>query len=335
MKINIECEICNSKIKNAVRCSECDNSFCKSCIEGWIKSNQEKNSEVTCPHCRTLNIDFRENADLNNLIKSSSLFKCQKCLRIFFNKEDFESHQLSCLKIKCIICHDIFKDDSSFIKHFEQEGRYKEKFLICNYLNANPYTYIQNNNLNNLINFSVETPNDTLDFKTIPKYKQHPNFIKDEKKINPFTNNFKKNKELNNKNPEVLKNNPNYKGIFFKDYSLFYCKQINGVNNKLCFPGNEMCPKCMKINQEYNRLKRHYLINSAGRVCTYRRTKIHCLCHFERYIKKENKIFCPDLYCYNKDICTPCFEINKLLNFYLDKNLLEKLKKRDENCGFY
>lgn len=233
-----------------------------------------------------------------------------------------------------MICHETFQDNDSFIKHFEQEGKYKEKFLICNFLNANPYTYIQNNNINSNI-FYDKTPNDILEFKTIPKYKQHPNFIKDEKKINPFTNNFLKNKDLKKKNPEVLKKYPNYKGFYFKDYSLFYCKQINGVNNKLCFPGNEMCQKCMKINQEYYKLKSHYLINSAGRACTYKRKKVHCLCHFERYIKKENKIFCPDLCCYNKDICEPCLEMNKLLNFYLDKALIEKLKKRDENSGFY
>ena len=45
MKINTECEICNSTIKNAVRCIECNNLFCKSCIESWINTNESKNTK--------------------------------------------------------------------------------------------------------------------------------------------------------------------------------------------------------------------------------------------------------------------------------------------------
>ena len=334
MKINIECEICNSTIKQAVRCTQCNNVFCKLCIEKWKKSNIEKNIEITCPHCRTNNFIFKEYSELDDLINSSNIQKCKKCLRIFFDKEKLEEHQLLCLQIKCLICHEFFKDNTSFINHFEQEGRYREKFLICNYLNANPYNYIQINNINNINNEENEneTPFEIPNLNKIEIYKQQPDLIKDEIKINPYINNFIKNQKMINFN--LLENNDNYKGLFFKSYLLFYCKQINGVNNKLCYPGNEMCKTCMKINQKLHKLKKHYLINSAGRACTYRRQKVHCLCHFQRYIDKENKLFCPDLICFNNDICKPCLEMNKLLNKYLEPELIDKLKKRDEIYGY-
>ena len=331
MKINTECEICSSTIKNAVSCIECNNFFCKSCIEKWINCNTKKNIEKSCPHCRTTNFKYKESPELDYLINtSSSLLKCQKCLRIFFNNEEFKSHQLLCLQIKCIICHEIFKDSESFINHFDQEGRYKEKILICNYLNANPYSYIQRKNIINYNenDMTINFPN----INNIPKYKSPSTLIKDEIRINPFQNNFKKNENLKNNN--VFNKYKNSKMSLNNYYDLFYCNQINCVNNKLCSPGNEFCSSCMKINQEYHKLKKHYLINSAGRVCTYNRNNFHCLCHFERCFKKENKLFYPDLICLNDYICKPCNEMNKLIHFYLDKNLINKLKKRDENNGY-
>ena len=340
MKLNTECEICNTTIKQAVRCIECNNFFCKKCIESWYNSTIEKNNKPSCPHCRKIGFNYQECSQLDDLINSASTLKCEKCLRVFFKKEEFDKHQLLCLQIKCLICHELFKDNDSFINHFEQKGRYKEKELICNYLNANPYSYIHNNiiNINNMgiANNNEENENgapfNIFDSKNIQEYKQQPNLIKDESKMGSFINNFDKNP---NKIDFNTKDISNYKGIiFFRSYGLFYCNKINGINNKLCYLGNEMCKNCMEVNQKLHKLKKHYLINSAGRVCTYRRHKVHCLCHFQRYINKGNKIFCPDLLCLYNDICKPCQEINKLLNKYLAPELIDKLKKRDENNGY-
>lgn len=330
MKINTECEICNSTIKNAVRCIECNNLFCKSCIESWINTNESKNTKKSCPHCRTNNFDYELYPELDNLISSASISKCQKCLRIFFNKEEFEKHKIICYQVKCIVCHEIFKDNQSFINHFEKDGRYYEKYIICNYLNANPFNnklgFICHNN-NNKNKENNETP-----FGKIEKYKSPPDLIKNEIEINYFKNNFKKNS--NNICINIFKKYNNYKGKLYKEYDLFYCNEDNNVNNKICSPGNELCPLCMTINQEYHKLKKHYLINSAGRVCTYNRNKVHCLCNFQRVFKKGDRIFCPDLICYKDEICLPCSEMKKLIKFYLNDNLINKLKKRDEQYGY-
>ena len=330
LKIITECEICNSTIKNAVRCIQCQNFFCKACIEDWINSNKAKNLEQSCPHCRTNNFNYIDYPELDNLINSSSISKCKKCLRIFLTKEEFESHQSLCLQIKCIICHEIFKNNESFIYHFEQEGRYKEKFLICNYLNANPYIYIQNN-INEMN--KNETPSENLTEQKIQEYKRPSDFIENEILINPFKNNFKS-IIVSQEKKNILNKYDNYKGALHNEYDIFYCYNDNRVNNKICSPGNELCPTCMKINQEYHRLKKHYLINAAGRVCTYKRKKIYCLCHFQTFIKKENQLFCPDLVCFNNNICKPCMDINKIIDLYLNKNLMNKLQKRDEDNGY-
>lgn len=331
MIINSECEICNSKIKNAVRCIKCNNFFCKLCIEKWINTNKEKNLEITCPHCRINNFNYMPSPELDNLINSSPILKCEKCLRIYFNNQEFKDHQILCLQVKCKICHEIFKDNDSFIKHFE--GRHYEKVLICNLLNRNIFNQITNNK-NNLDkrkeNNENEALSDILYLKKMSKQKVSFDIIKNENEMNSFKNYFKENKVPIN----ISKIQSDSKRILIKKYDIFYCYQNNNINNKKCEPGNELCPTCMKINQEYHKLKKHYLINSAGRVCTYRKNKVHCLCHFQRFIKKEDKSFCPDLICYNNDICKPCYDIHKLIHFYLDEKLINKLKKRDENYGY-
>lgn len=340
MKINIECQICNTKIKNPVQCTYCNNLFCKNCIEEWMNSNKTNNIKKTCPTCRKNNI-FSNYSEFDNLINSSSIFTCEKCSIIFFDKEKFENHKILCSQIKCMICHETFKDNKSFIEHFEEEGRFREKFIICNYLNSNPFNCIQNNinyieniNENENMNYENKTPfgPESLNFNKFNKYIKNSGLIKNETEIYPFKNNFKE-KSIFVSIDELKENNNNKNGsILNKDYDLFYCNKKNGVNNKTCSPGNELCISCMKKNQKYHKLKKHYLINSAGRVCTYNRNNVHCLCVFERYI--EDKKFCPDLICFKKDICKPCCEMNKLINLYLNKNLINKLKKRDEIFGY-
>ncbi len=340
MKINVDCKICNSKIKKSVRCNQCNNCFCRGCIEDWMNKTKSSNIKMSCPCCRE-NKNFSFYYELDNLINSSSNFHCEKCNAIFFNKQEFEEHKIKCFQVKCMICHETFEDNKSFIKHFEEEGRFHEKFLICNCLNANPFNhlqnnknYIENNNENENNNCENITPfgAESLNFNKLKKYKQYSELIKDENKINSFKNYFKE-KSLFIDIDEPKENNNNKIGsVLNKDYDIFYCNKINVINNKKCSPGNELCLSCMKINQKYHKLKKHYLINSAGRVCTYNRNNVHCLCHFERYI--ESNKFCPDLICFQKDICKPCCEMKKLIIKYLNPNLLNKLKKRDENFGY-
>lgn len=333
MKINIECQICNLKIEKPVRCTDCNNLFCKKCIVDWMNLNKTNDTNGSCPVCRK-NYNFVNYSEFDNLINSSSsIFRCENCNIIFFDKEKFDKHKISCFHIKCMICHEIFKDNQSFLKHFEEEGRFQEKFLICNYLNANPFTCIQNNiNYNENENYENKTPfgPESLDSNKFNKYEPYSGLIKNENDMNPYKNNFKVKSAY--VNVDELKSNNINGSVLNKEYDIYYCNKRNAINNKLCSPGNELCSSCMKINQKYHKLKKHYLINSAGRVCTYGRNNVYCLCHFERYIE-DNK-FCPDLICFQKDICKPCYEMKKLINLYLTKNLMNKLKKRDENFGY-
>ena len=83
----------------------------------------------------------------------------------------------------------------------------------------------------------------------------------------------------------------------------------------------------MKLNQQYHKLKSNYLINAAGRVCTYKKGKIFCLGKFQRVkeeIKKFGKgeetkiVFLIDLTCNGKIQGQPCETIQK----YYHKNTL-------------
>ena len=67
-----------------------------------------------------------------------------------------------------------------------------------------------------------------------------------------------------------------------QETNLFFCGEKNENTGLICEKGNEICPSCMKKNQKLYGLKPHYLINSAGRVCTYRNNKLYCQCQFNR-----------------------------------------------------
>ena len=92
----------------------------------------------------------------------------------------------------------------------------------------------------------------------------------------------------------------------------------------------------MKINQSYHGLKRHYLINCAGRACTYSKGTVHCNCKFEKEMKHETgRLFSYEYICTDKNnVCLACQNMNKLLNKYLDKKTIDALIKRDKLSGF-
>ena len=104
----------------------------------------------------------------------------------------------------------------------------------------------------------------------------------------------------------------------------------------MCKPGNEFCANCMKLNQAYHGLKKHYLINCAGRVCTYSKGSVHCNCKFEKEMKHETgRLFSYDFVCTDKNnVCLACKNMNDLLDKYLDKKTIEAPYKRDKLSGF-
>ena len=160
-----------------------------------------------------------------------------------------------------------------------------------------------------------------------------------------FTNNFisKEEQEKIGKDNSLLHNEKFYP-YFHSEDDIFYCESSdNKVNVMYCMKENGLCQNCMKLNQKYHKLKSNYLINSAGRVCTYKRGKMLCLGKFQR-IKREKKnvgkcgesdiVYFLDLTCNGTIQCRPCEEIQKYMNKYYSPKMLEKLLKRDEKLGY-
>ena len=137
------------------------------------------------------------------------------------------------------------------------------------------------------------------------------------------------------KNPEIKDAKKN---DYDKDYGWFHCGKQNEANGSTCELGKEICPNCMKKTQELYNLKSHYLINSNGRICTYKKNKIYCLCKMTRIASetksKENKEsginYSISYTCGHTGQCEPCKNLTSIMDKYFSPNLMKKLKKRDE-----
>ena len=123
-----------------------------------------------------------------------------------------------------------------------------------------------------------------------------------------------------------------------KNYGLFHCGKKNEANGSICELGKDLCPNCMKKTQEMYHLKPHYLINSNGRICTYKKNKIYCLGKLTRveseFKSKENKqigINYSISYTFgHTGQCEPCKNLTNIMDKYFGASLMQKLKKRDE-----
>jgi len=121
-------------------------------------------------------------------------------------------------------------------------------------------------------------------------------------------------------------------------YGWFYCEQTNEANGNKCELGKEICPKCMKKTQKIYNLKPHYLINSNGRICTYKKNKIYCLGKLQRTesennsdeVKKMEMNYSIEYTCGHTGQCEPCKNLTKIMDKYFGDNLMKQLKKRDE-----
>ena len=166
-----------------------------------------------------------------------------------------------------------------------------------------------------------------------------------ENRFYEFTNNFISKEEQNKIGKDnSVSQNEKFGNLYKSEFDIFYCDSSdNQVNDKYCIKENEFCPNCMKLNQQYHKLKSNYLINAAGRVCTYRKGKMFCLGKFQRVNKvnkklgkgeESNIVYFLDLTCNGKVQCKPCEEIQKHMDKYYSSKMIEKLKKRDEKLGY-
>jgi hypothetical protein len=269
----------------------------------------------------------KKNNSVNELIQKvihgRRTYKCKKCNRIFLEERKYNEHKLKCNNIKCCTCGEIFKDENLFLDHFNDKNNFQEKLYVC--------TFLLNSNLKNI-------PSDFFQQKNLPKEgnnKQVENEpVECETKINKYINYLEK--EQKDSNYNVIEENK-CEDKLVKEYDLVFCgKYNNQVNGKKCRPGNELCVNCMKINQAYHGLKKHYLINCAGRACTYSKGTVHCNCKFEKEMKHETgRLFSYDFVCTDKNnVCLACKNMNIILNKYLDKKTIDALYKRDKLSGF-
>lgn len=79
----IKCNICQKIIKDPIRCKSCQNSYCKACIDNWIK-NQNK-----CPNeCQ--NPEYIKNLEIPALLTNIK-YLCKNCKQEI-KYYDVESH---------------------------------------------------------------------------------------------------------------------------------------------------------------------------------------------------------------------------------------------------
>ena len=335
MQVNLDilnCGICYNTIEDAVSCDSCGNSFCSQCIKDYIKISRKNNQILKCPMCNKKYFVTKKNDSVNELIQKvingRRTYKCKKCNRIFLEEKKFNEHKLKCNNIKCCTCGEIFKDENIFLEHFNKKNNFQEKLYVCTFLlnsnlkkmPANFFNKINNEDNDDPENNNINNETDTGDSEC-------------ELKINKYMNYFEKEKKVGNYDIiEKFK----VQDLLNKEYDLVFCNYNNEINDKICKPGNELCIKCMKINQAYHGLKKHYLINCAGRVCTFSKGTIHCHCLFEKDMKHESgRLYSYNYVCKDKNnVCLACQRMNELLDDYLDSKTIDALYKRDKISGF-
>jgi hypothetical protein len=337
MQVNLDilnCGICYCTIEDAVSCDSCGNSFCSQCVNDYIKISRKNNQTLKCPMCNKRYFRPKKNNSVNELIQKvihgRRTYKCKKCNRIFLEERKYDEHKLKCNNIKCCTCGEIFKDENLFLEHFNDKNNFQEKLYVCTFLlNANlkqiPSNFFNKINTEEIIENENSNVNSIIECET--------DSGENELKINKYMNYFEK--DIKIPNDEILEENK-VQNLLNKEYDLIFCKSNNKINNKICKPGNEQCINCMKINQLYHGLKKHYLINCAGRVCTYGKGTFHCNCLFEKDMKHESgRLYSYNFICKDKNnVCLACLSMNKLIDKYLNSKTIEALYKRDKLSGY-
>ena len=125
----------------------------------------------------------------------------------------------------------------------------------------------------------------------------------------------------------------NAKNNFNEKYKIFFCNNYNQLTNNKCEPGKEICPNCMKNTQKLYGLKPHYLINSEGRVCTYKKDKIYCLGKFSKIEDDNNSNihikYSINFTCGHTGQCNSCKSMTEKMEKYFGITLMKKLKNRE------
>ena len=85
IKSNVICSICTGIIVSPIQCTNCENTFCETCIEEW--SNKPGNE---CPF-RCKNPKYKSSRTINNIL-SNLTFKCQNGCNEIIPYSELEKH---------------------------------------------------------------------------------------------------------------------------------------------------------------------------------------------------------------------------------------------------
>ena len=128
-------------------------------------------------------------------------------------------------------------------------------------------------------------------------------------------------------NEEDLKKNLN-------SYQYFSCYKQNPATGDECACEKLSCPDCMKKNQKMYGLRPNYFINDKARVCSFKRNKVYCNGRYKKVDKKDGIEYAFFYVCGHSGQCEPCARLNQVIDKYIDSQLLEKLRKRDEKMNY-
>ena len=128
----LTCPIDFNLILNPLMCSKCESSFCKDCIETWIKHNR------SCPNkCTEFKIIPCSKAILK--IHEGLKLKCNLGCDNEINLKNYIEHQASCKlkEVSCWVCNNNVNQESISIqyKNYLDEKLLldKSKFVLKNY----------------------------------------------------------------------------------------------------------------------------------------------------------------------------------------------------------
>ena len=111
-KDSIKCPLCLNIFVDPVMCINCQNIYCKKCIEDWIKKNKQ------CPS-RCINPNYQKSLVKSELL-SKIKYKCNECGKKL-NYDSVKNH-------KDVCCGDIIKSYDIIEKPMPPSGDNKNNF---------------------------------------------------------------------------------------------------------------------------------------------------------------------------------------------------------------
>ena len=343
----------NNKEKNNGKEGCCP--ICKAC-PFIFKFNAALNDilnkiEIKCKICG----EYIKKKNYQSHLKECKSYKCIFCNKEYKGKNGFLAHFLydDCHKDYLIQRMNLREKESKyellnfFRFKFNLNGLSRNQKLIqlINYQQQkeHPQYYNSLSSYKSSANIFEQKINDLESscLKQIVEEKKNENYIQFE---NLIIRKIKSNQTLSSSktttnifnfaeklNMDIIKNlPPNY----HYDYKskLIYCGRNNNLNcecckDGICKIGNCFCLECMKLNKKFHSITQpHYLINKEGRVARYSCKTYQCYYETTKVFKNNNNWFKKKIICNEKNPCKACKELTLLINKYLPKELIEKLK---------